>query len=145
MASGRTRGAAAATGATAVKGKAIRDADLREKMAFFEGYGALCGDAGIPHLDNILNGKGFLGRREDPEIRACAAMALGREPQRYTAQLGDGMDIERRAAEIEHKRSQARLNDRKETFPAMPAPAGVSTNGHRNGQGAAGDEDVEVM
>jgi HEAT repeat protein len=62
----------------AVKGKAIRDADLKEKMAFFEGYGALCGDAGIPHLDNILNGKGFLGRREDPEIRACAAMALGR-------------------------------------------------------------------
>jgi HEAT repeat protein len=62
----------------AVKGKAIRDADLREKMAFFEGYGALCGDAGIPHLDAILNGKGFLGRREDAETRACAAMALGR-------------------------------------------------------------------
>jgi hypothetical protein len=62
----------------AVKGKAIRDADLREKMAFFEGYGALCGDAGIPQLDAILNGKGFLGRREDPETRACAAMALGR-------------------------------------------------------------------
>jgi HEAT repeat protein len=62
----------------ALKGKAIRDADLREKMAFFEGYGALCGDAGIPHLDNILNGKGFLGRREDPETRACAAVALGR-------------------------------------------------------------------
>lgn len=62
----------------AVKGKAIREADLKEKMAFFEGYGALCGDAGIPHLDSILNGKGFLGRREDPEIRACAAMALGR-------------------------------------------------------------------
>lgn len=61
-----------------VKGKAIRDADLKEKMAFFEGYGALCGDAGIPHLDTILNGKGFLGRREDPETRACAAMALGR-------------------------------------------------------------------
>jgi hypothetical protein len=61
-----------------VKGKAIRDADLKEKMAFFEGYGALCGDAGIPHLDAILNGKGFLGRREDAETRACAAMALGR-------------------------------------------------------------------
>jgi HEAT repeat protein len=61
-----------------VKGKALRDADLREKMAFFEGFGALCGDAGIPHLDSILNGKGFLGRREDPELRACAAMALGR-------------------------------------------------------------------
>jgi HEAT repeat protein len=28
--------------------------------------------------DGILNGKGFLGRREEPEIRACAAVALGR-------------------------------------------------------------------
>jgi len=62
----------------AVKGKAIRDADRTEKMAFFEGYGSLCGDAGVPQLDAILNGKGFLGRREDPEIRACAAIALGR-------------------------------------------------------------------
>ena len=62
----------------AVKGKAIRDADLTEKMAFFEGYGALCGDGGVPHLDALLNGKGFLGRREEPEVRACAAMALGR-------------------------------------------------------------------
>jgi hypothetical protein len=63
---------------SAVKGKGVRDADLTEKMAFFEGYGALCGDGGVPHLDSILNGKGFLGRREDPELRACAAIALGR-------------------------------------------------------------------
>lgn len=62
----------------AVKGKAIREADLTEKMAFFEGYGALCGDSGVPHLDALLNGKGFLGRREEGEVRACAAMALGR-------------------------------------------------------------------
>jgi len=38
----------------------------------------LCGDSGVPQLDAILNGKGFLGRREDAEIRACAAIALGR-------------------------------------------------------------------
>jgi hypothetical protein len=63
---------------SAVKGKGVRDADLTEKMAFFEGYGTLCGDGGVPHLDSILNGKGFLGRREDAEIRACAAIALGR-------------------------------------------------------------------
>ena len=61
-----------------VNGKAIRDADLTEKMALFEAYGAVCGDTGIPYLDGILNGKGFLGRREDAELRACAAMALGR-------------------------------------------------------------------
>ena len=61
-----------------VKGRALREADPTEKMVFFEGFGALCGDAGVPHLDSLLNGKSFLGRREDPEIRACAAIALGR-------------------------------------------------------------------
>jgi hypothetical protein len=63
---------------TVVKGKRIREADLTEKMAFFEGYGSLCGDGGVSHLDSVLNGKGFLGRHEDAELRACAAIALGR-------------------------------------------------------------------
>jgi HEAT repeat protein len=63
---------------TVVKGKSVREADLTEKMAFFEAYGALCGDTGVSQLDAMLNGKGFLGRREEPEIRACAAIALGR-------------------------------------------------------------------
>jgi hypothetical protein len=63
---------------TVVKGKRVREADLTEKMAFFEGYGSLCGEGGVPHLDAMLNGKGFLGRREDSEMRACAAIALGR-------------------------------------------------------------------
>jgi HEAT repeat protein len=62
----------------AVKRKELRDADLTEKVAFFEAYGMLSGDSAVPYLDGILNGKGFLGRRDDPEIRACAAMALGR-------------------------------------------------------------------
>jgi len=61
-----------------ITGKAIRDMDLTEKMAFFESYGTLSGDAGIAHCDGILNGKGLWGRREDPELRACAAVALGR-------------------------------------------------------------------
>jgi hypothetical protein len=61
-----------------VTGKKLREADLTEKMAVFEAYGALCGDSGIAFLDGLLNGKGFLGRREDGELRACAAMALGR-------------------------------------------------------------------
>lgn len=62
----------------AVKGKQLRERDLTEKMAMFEAYGSLCGDGGIGLLDGILNSKGFLGRREDPELRACAARALGR-------------------------------------------------------------------
>ena len=63
---------------TVAKGKAVRDADLSEKMAVFEAYGALCGDAGVGFLDGMLNGKTMFGRREDPEMRACAAIALGR-------------------------------------------------------------------
>jgi hypothetical protein len=61
-----------------VKGKGIREADLTEKMAFFEAFGTLSGEGGVEYLDSILNGKGFLGRREDSEMRACAAIALGR-------------------------------------------------------------------
>jgi HEAT repeat protein len=62
-----------------IKSKVLREADLTEKMAVFEAYGALAGDAGIAILDGILNGKGGLfGRRDEPEFRACAAMALGR-------------------------------------------------------------------
>jgi hypothetical protein len=61
-----------------VKGKALRDANLTEKMAVFEAYGGLCGDEGVVALDAMLNGKSLFGRREDSEMRACAAVALGR-------------------------------------------------------------------
>lgn len=62
----------------AIKGKRLHEANLTEKMAFFEAFGAMCGDAGVPLLDGYLNNKGLFGRREDPEVRACAAMALGK-------------------------------------------------------------------
>jgi HEAT repeat protein len=63
----------------AIKGKELRESNLGEKMAFFEAYGLLCGDAGITLLDGILHAKGFMGgKRDDPEFRACAAMALGK-------------------------------------------------------------------
>jgi hypothetical protein len=62
-----------------IKGSQIREADITEKTAVFEGYGALCGDAGVPTLDGILNAKGgFLTKRDDPAMRAAAAMGLGR-------------------------------------------------------------------
>jgi hypothetical protein len=63
----------------AVVGGKLKDTDLTEKMAFFEAYGALAGTSGIPVLERMLIGKGgLLARKEDPETRACAAMALGR-------------------------------------------------------------------
>jgi hypothetical protein len=62
----------------AIKGKDLRESNLTEKMAFFEAFGLLSGDAGITLLDGILHAKGFMGKRDDSEFRACAAMALGK-------------------------------------------------------------------
>ena len=65
---------------TMVKSKEVRElADRTERVAVFELFGALCGDGGVPFLDEILNPKtGLFSRKEDPELRACAALALGR-------------------------------------------------------------------
>ena len=58
--------------------KELRESPLAEKMAFFESYGAICGDDGVAFLSEILNSRRLIGRREDGEVRACAAMALGK-------------------------------------------------------------------
>ena len=60
-----------------IDGKRIRDADLTEKMAVFEAYGAIGGTTAVERLSELLNARGFLGRRQPTEIRACAALALG--------------------------------------------------------------------
>ncbi len=62
---------------SAIRGRALRTADLTEKTAFFEAYGRLAGKGGITYLRAMLLGKGLLRKKEDPETRACAAMALG--------------------------------------------------------------------
>ncbi|NNM34186.1 MAG: HEAT repeat domain-containing protein [Gemmatimonadetes bacterium] len=61
----------------AVEGRDIRQADLSEKMAIFEAFGFLAQTGTEDILDRFLNGRGFLGRKEDEELRACAALALG--------------------------------------------------------------------
>lgn len=62
-----------------VRGTTARAADLTEKMARFEAYALLAGEAGVEPLDALLNARGSLLRRKvEPDIRACAAMALGR-------------------------------------------------------------------
>ncbi len=63
--------------AQALRRKEMRVTDLGEKMALFEAYGTLCGDAGVPELDALLNARGLLGAKENAETRACAARALG--------------------------------------------------------------------
>ena len=69
---------AAARVESLVIGAKLKQADLTEKMAFFEAFGALVGGKGVPTLEKLLVAKGLLGKKEDPETRACAAMALGK-------------------------------------------------------------------
>lgn len=61
-----------------VSGKTLKEADLTEKKEYFEAYGALAGAAAITPLAELLNGRSFFKRRPSPDIRACAAFALGR-------------------------------------------------------------------
>ncbi len=61
-----------------VSSKEIRSADITEKVAFFEAYGLVAEDHAVELMDKLLNGKGFLGKREPAEVRAAAALALGK-------------------------------------------------------------------
>ncbi len=63
-----------------VAGKEIRTADISEKVAFFEAYGLVAEERAVDLMDKLLNGKGFLGKREPGEVRAAAALALGKVP-----------------------------------------------------------------
>jgi hypothetical protein len=61
-----------------VRSRQLRVADVSEKVAVFEAYGMSAQEAGVPLLDELLNRKGLLGKRESSEIRAAAALGLGR-------------------------------------------------------------------
>jgi hypothetical protein len=59
-----------------VRGRAIRDADLTEQMAVFEAFGSVARTEDVEVLDKLLNGRRLLGKAS-PELRSCAALALG--------------------------------------------------------------------
>ncbi|HEX9633000.1 MAG TPA: HEAT repeat domain-containing protein [Gemmatimonadales bacterium] len=61
-----------------VLGRNLRNADLSEKTAFFEAFGMLAGPEGVKQLVPLLQTGGLFRKKTDPEIRACAAMALGK-------------------------------------------------------------------
>jgi HEAT repeat protein len=69
---------AAQTLADIIGGKRIRIADVTEKVAVFEAYGMTAGEEGIPLLTGLLNKKGRLSKKESTELRAAAALGLGR-------------------------------------------------------------------
>lgn len=56
--------------------KQTREADRTEKLALFEAFGRVAGAEGVPLLDKVLNGRGWFGKSESSEIRACAAIGL---------------------------------------------------------------------
>lgn len=61
-----------------VNGKSLKALDLTEKMAFFDAYGSIAGPGGVAALEAILSPRGLLRRKEQPETRACAVVALAR-------------------------------------------------------------------
>ena len=79
-----------------VQGKAIRAVELSEKMAFFEAYGSIAGAAGLKYLEAMLASRGLLRMRESADMRACAAMALGRMRTREAREV-----LERASADKE--------------------------------------------
>lgn len=74
----RRHRAALAPVEAAVLGRDLRNADLSEKTAFFEAFGMLAGPDGVRQLVPLLQVGGVFKKKTDPEIRACAAMALGK-------------------------------------------------------------------
>jgi hypothetical protein len=63
---------------TKVTDKEFRNTDLTEKKAFLEAYGTLAVGSGVGLLASMLLPRGFMKKKEDPQIRACAALGLGR-------------------------------------------------------------------
>lgn len=61
-----------------IQGKAGRDIDLTERMRFFEAYAMISGASALETLSGLLSAGGMFKRKESPEVRACAALALGR-------------------------------------------------------------------
>jgi HEAT repeat protein len=61
-----------------VLGKAVKEMDLTEKMAFFEAYGAIAGASALKTLAGMLQPRGLLKLTQHSDLRACAAIALGK-------------------------------------------------------------------
>jgi hypothetical protein len=63
---------------TAVVNRGLKNADLTERIAYFEAYALIAGPAALDPLARILLPGGIFSRKEPAETRACAAVALSR-------------------------------------------------------------------
>ena len=61
--------------------------DLTERMRFFEAYAQIAGESALPALTAMLATGGVFRRKEPADVRACAALALGRLPSLEARQL----------------------------------------------------------
>ena len=61
-----------------LQGRTLRRADVTEQTTLFEGYGRLGDPEAVGFLDRFLNGRTRMLRKEPSEIRASAALALGK-------------------------------------------------------------------
>ncbi len=80
-----------------VMGKAVKELDLTEKMAFFEAYGAIAGPPALHTLSAILLPRGLLKLKHSSDTRACAAIAIGKirtpEARDVLNQAADDKDL----------------------------------------------------
>jgi hypothetical protein len=61
-----------------VMGKLQRDIDLTERMRFFEAYALIARDGALETLSGLMSTGALFKRKESPEVRACAALAIGK-------------------------------------------------------------------
>lgn len=61
-----------------IQGKATREIDLTERMRFFEAFAMISGAGALETLATLLAPGSLFRRKESAEVRACAALALGR-------------------------------------------------------------------
>ena len=80
-----------------VLGKAVKEMDLTEKMAFFEAYGAIAGPPALKTLAGMLLPRGLLKLKQSSDLRACAAIALGKlrtaEAREVLSSAADDKDL----------------------------------------------------
>ena len=60
-----------------IRERIMKESDRTERVLFFEAYAQIGGPDAVSYLDSVLNARGLMGAKYSPELRACAARALG--------------------------------------------------------------------
>jgi hypothetical protein len=63
-----------------IRDRIAKESDRTERVLFFEAYAQIGGPDAVAYLDSVLNARGLMGSKFSPELRACAARALGLIP-----------------------------------------------------------------